>query len=558
MSNEDNKNRVMAQASATYDITDDLYVKADIMRDFETWESEYHVPKGTAAIPDGQYRRNEEKSERLNLKANIAYNTSISNIGISSMIGGNIERVDNTFADFTGVDFIIPEFRSFTNLKATSTDRGIIREGTNSVFGSLDVDFQESLYLSFTGRQDWFSTLKPENNGIFYPSIGGSLVLSNIFDLPDVVTFARVRASWAQIGSATVSPYAINNTYGLQEGGHLGRPVQTMDSDLTNPDLRPLTSTTREVGFDVELFNERIGLDVTLYERKNEDDIISTSLAPSSGASSTILNVGEINNKGVEISVSGEPVRTGKFNWESTFNVGYNRNRVVELAPGTPEGGTNLLNRPLSTRFERGKAKTDDGTPIYNSTTNYALRTEPRPQGPGIPPWNMGMNNTITYGNFTLDFLFDAKFGHVYRSRHLRYMHRFGYLKRTLPGREDGVTLNGVDENGDSFEHHWPAELMATYYDHDKVYGELFMIDGDFIKLRSLNLTYNVPQKWVQRFGASAANISLVGRNLAILFSHTNHFDPEQGYNPDSNTQNFSGTQLPRTRKFGVDISISF
>lgn len=559
LSNEDSKNRIVSQASATYTPTSNSYIKADIMRDFEVFHSEYYEPIGTAATPTGQYLRTDQVNSNLTIQTLAGYDTSYGDFSISTMAGGSIERNNTSSTNLSGVDFIIPEFHSFVNLGTTNTETGVRKEGVNSLFASADLSYKEIIHLSFTGRQDWFSTLRVEDNNIFYPSVGGSFVLSNLWDLPEVISFARLRASWARIGSATVSPYAINETFRFRTGGHMGVPVQLTSTSEVNPNLRPLTSTTREVGFDLDLYNGRFGIDLTLYERKNEDDIISVGLPSSSGATSTIINAGEINNRGVELLLTAETVRGGDFSWNMGFNFAYNRNRVKALAPGTPEGGTSLIGHPLSQFWLRDMAYTEDGTPIYNSTSRYELRTDPQPQGPGVPPWTTGLINNFSYKNISLNILIDGKFGNNFFSQQARYFHRFGHAKETLPGREDGLNLTGVDENGDPFQQSWPADFMATYYNNQGAYHAMFVQDGSFIKLRSASLTYNVP---LHKIGlsnyVSGAEISLVGRNLAILYSQTEHFDPEQNYNPNSNTQNSIGTQLPRTRTIGMNINLKF
>jgi outer membrane receptor protein involved in Fe transport len=558
MSNDDSKNRIIAQGSITYNLLPNLFIKSDIMRDLEVWESKYYIPVGTAARPDGQHSERSDELIKTNFQTILGYDTSFRDFSVDGLAGASIERNENNYINLSGIDYILPDFPSFSNLGTTSTDRGVIQSGTNSLFASANFNYKEFVYLNLTGRQDWFSTLNPGNNSIFYPSIGGSFIVSQVFDLPDFISFARIRSSWAQIGAANVAPYAINRTFGLQEGGHLGNPVQGTSSAQVNPDLRPLTSTTREIGFDLDFFDGRFGVDLTLYERKNEDDIISTSLPLSSGATSTILNVGEINNKGIELLLTAEPVRNSNFTWNTSFNLGYNKNEVVELAPGTPEGGTSLLGHPLSMRFERDMAYTEDGTPIYNSVSNYEFDGEFLPMGPGVPPTTMGLSNNFTYKNFNLDILLDAKFGNIIRSRHLQYFHRFGHAKETLPGREDGLTLTGVDENGNPYEYYWPAELMATYYNNQGRYGALFTRDGSFVKLRSLSLTYSIPERIISFANLASADISIVGRNLAILYSETEHFDPEQGFDANDNQQNFAGTQLPRTRNIGLNLNIKF
>lgn len=557
--NQDNRNRIMAQGKVTYNILQNLYVQADMMRDFEVWDAVNYVPMGTAFTPNGNYRSFNEEKARTNVRVLMGYDQDLtSDIGLNAMVGGNIERVNNEDFVLQGVDFIVPEWISPTNLGTTSSARGATTSGTNSVFGSADFDYQDTYYLNLTGRQDWFSTLRTGNNSIFYPSVGGSFVLSRAVDLPDVISYSRIRASWAEVGGSTVNPYVINQTYGYQLGGHLGSPVQTTSSRLSNPDLRPLTSRTYEMGLDMEFLDGRLGFDFTFYDRLNQDDMVTTSLAPSSGASSTVLNVGEIRNRGVELLIFAEPVRTQNFSWNVSYNLGYNQNRVLSLAPGQATGATSLLNRPISTTFQRGFATTEDGTRIYNSRSNYELLGPFQALGPGVPPTTMGLDNTFQYKNFSLNVLFDGKFGNHYFSRHERYMFRFGFDKRTLPGRENGLTVEGVDENGDPFTHTWPASFMATYYNNMGNFRQLFVQDGSFVKLRSLVASYNIPTQQLGFLGVQSAQISLVGRNLLILYKKTKHFDPEQSFDPNSNTQNFAGTQLPRTREIGMNLRVNF
>jgi outer membrane receptor protein involved in Fe transport len=329
-------------------------------------------------------------------------------------------------------------------------------------------------------------------------------------------------------------------------------------SDLTNPLIRPLTNTTSEIGVDLELFDRRLALDFTLYDRLSVDDIISTPLAPSSGSGATLINAGEISNRGVELLITGTPVLTQDLTWTASYNLAYNRNRVLRLAPGQTTGGTSLLGLDMSTFFRHTFLTTDDGTPIYDSNSNYELRTDvPVRAGVGVPPYTMGLTNTVTYKNWMIDMLIDGKFGHHFFSQAHQYMFRFGLDKATLPGREDGLTVEGVDQNGNPFTHHWPASFMDTYYNNMGTHNQmLFVQDGSFVKLRSLVLTYTVP---VQRLGfVQGAQLSLVARNVANLHKKTTHFDPEQNFEPNSNSQNWAGVMMPRTRDIGLNVRLNF
>jgi TonB-linked SusC/RagA family outer membrane protein len=559
MGNSDTKDRVIAQASLTYDVLPNLFIKGDFMRDFSSWNGEDYYPRGTAFRPLGTYRALGEEQSRTNARLIANYNTSfLENLNFSAMVGGNLERDVTASNSLIGSEFIIPNWISHTNLAILVGDKGLFRSGTNSLFASADFNYNEIFYVSVTGRQDWFSTLNPGNNSIFYPSVGGSIVLSNLLKMPTALNYVKLRGSWAEVGSATVGPYAINQLYGFRPGGHMGVPVQTSSSAISNPDLRPLTSTTAEIGLDAQFFQNRLGIDFTLYQRINTDDIVSTGIAPSSGATSTLLNVGKISNKGIELLLTGVPIQTGNFTWNTSLNMAYNKNRVITLAPGQATGASSLLGKDSSTRFGRGYAYTEDGTKIYNSISRYAQLGPVEPIGIGVPPYTMGFENTFSYKAFSFNVLIDGKFGNHFFSQNKQYMWRFGLLKETLPGRDVGLTYSGVDENGDEFTQTWPASFMSTYYNNDGQYATNFMIDGSFVKLRSLILNYNIPVSKLGFVNLTSAQISLVARNLAILYRNSDHFDPEQGFSPNDNKQDFAGVMLPRTRDIGFNLKVRF
>lgn len=559
MKNNDRTNRVIAQTSFTYNLTPDFYLKGDFMRDFRSWNEQDYYPIGTAFRPLGTYRSLDEVATRSNARLIASYSKILADrFGVSAMAGGNWERDIVSGNSLTGSEFIIPDWISPNNLRIIVPGKSYRAAGTNSVFASADFNYDETYYLSVTGRQDWFSTLNPGNNRIFYPSVGGSIVLSKAMNLPQAINYAKLRGSWAEVGSATVAAYAINQLYGFRTGGHMGVPVQTSSSAISNPNLRPLTSTTSEIGLDAQFFNNRLGIDLTFYQRINTDDIVSTGIAPSSGATSTLLNVGKIRNRGIELLLTLSPVKTSDFVWNSSFNMAYNQNRVLTLAPGQATGASSLLGKDSSTRFGRSYSYSDDGRLIYNSVSKYAMLGPTVPLGIGVPPLTMGFENGVNYKNFNASVLIDAKFGNQFFSQAKQYMWRFGLLKETLPGRAEGLTVTGVDENGGEFSHNWPAEFMATYYNNDGQYASNFMVDGSFAKLRSVIVGYTFPSVRLQTLKLTGLNVSVVARNLAFLYRNSAHFDPEQGINANDNSQNFAGVMLPKTREIGVNLRLSF
>ena len=567
--NNDEKNRFIGQANIQYDVLDNLYIRGSVSRDFYNFEYVGITPYNTAFEPQGRYESLKSDVSETNAMLTLNYSTSfLNNFNLTAMVGGNKRKSVNDATSIDGSQFTIPYFYSYTNLATLTVTPNNQVTGTNSLFGSADLDYKGIVYVSLTGRQDWFSTLSPKNNSIFYPSIGGSFILSEVVDLPATINFIKLRGSWAQVGGATPDPYLINQTFDMVQGGHNGRPVQTISSDLvTNPDLRPLTSTTYEAGVDVQLLDSRLGVDLTLYNRTTTNDIVQTNISNASGYTRALLNVGELNNKGVELLLTARPVVSGNFNWNVSYNMAYNKSEIVRLAEGLNTvqvgsgigGGTiqNEIGRPYGIIKGYRMKTNENGQVVFNTNSGYEARSEIEELGLGVPPLTMGLTNDFRYKNFSLSVLLDGKFGNSIYSNLAQYSHRFGLTKTTLPGRENGLPLSGVDEEGNPYERVVPVEELDTYYDNHKNYTEIFVYNGSFVKLRQLIFTYHLPVDQLSFIKLQAASISLVGRNLAILYRHTNLFDPESSYT-NGNAQGLEAFGVPRTRSLGVNLRITF
>lgn len=560
MGNEDSKNRFMGQASIQYNLLDNFFIKVSGMRDVDDFESMDYMPIGTAKRPNGLFNSGTSFVTKTTGQLLLNYNTSFSeNFQVNALVGGNLERNVTRSTSNNGSEFIVPDFISYSNLAIQLAKVGFSQFGQNSVFGSADLNYRGLLYLTFTGRNDWFSTLNPGNNSIFYPSVGASYIVSEAIQLPEVFSFVKLRASWAQVGGATVNPYQINQLYTFAEGGHIGRPVQNTSNALSNPNLRPLTSTTYEGGIDLQLLNNRLGLDFTYYNRKTTDDILSTSIAASSGYTTALLNVGELSNKGVEILLSGQPFKLSVFNWNMSYNFAYNKSEILKLAPGLSTVGGAGVGRPYNTLRGRTYLTNADGQRVYNKLSGYEVQGPEIEYGQGVPPYTMGFTNNFNYKKFSLNILIDGKFGNIVQSGLSRYMYRFGLSKNTLPGRENGLTVSGVDQEGQPFTKTWPVDQLDTYYNNQASISPLTtsVFDGSFVKLRSVALSYRIPTERLQFIKIQSADFSLVARNLAILYKKVTDFDPESAYTVGNNQGNSSNT-IPRTRDIGFNLIVRF
>ena len=558
--NSDSKNRFIGQASVQYNILDNLFIKVNGSRDIDRFEQMSTMPYGTAFVPRGTFDSGTHFATEFLGQALLNYNSNfLKDFHLNALVGGSLEKKVIESASHDGSDYIVPNFTSFNNLAVQSTRIGFNQMGQNSIFGSADIDYKKLIYLTLTGRQDWFSVLNPGNNSIFYPSGGASFILSEALKLPSVINFAKLRASWAQVGNATVSPYQINTAYGFLGGGFQGLPVQTIPSQLANPNLKPLISTTSEVGINIEFFNSRLGADITYYDRKTKDDILGVGVAPTSGYSSALLNTGSISNKGIELLLTGQPVNSSKFKWNVSYNAAYNKSEILKLAPGLTTVNGVQVGQPYDTRLDRTYVTNDKGQRVYNKVSGYEIMGPLLPIGSGVAPYIMGLTNNFRYKNFSLNILIDGKFGNIVQSELTRYMYRFGLTKNTLPGRENGLTVSGVDQDGNPFTKTWPVNQLATYYNNEVNYSPatLTTFDGSFIKLRSAILDYEVPIDKLNIKRIKSINVSIVARNLAILYTKITDFDPESGYRIGNNQVSISNT-IPRTRDIGANLIIKF
>ncbi|MCW3464879.1 SusC/RagA family TonB-linked outer membrane protein [Chitinophaga nivalis] len=580
--NNDDRKRFIGNLSVKYNLLPNLFVRGRVNHDYINLNYTGIVPTGTAYAPKGFYQQYSTASTETNGELTVNYQGKLTrDLGITAMAGGNQRKSISDAVNLNGTDFFAPGFYDPSNVVSLSTTNVNLRQATNSLFGSVDLSFKDMLYLTVTGRNDWFSTLAPKNNNIFYPSVGASFLLSEAVKMPDFINFAKVRTSWAQVGGATPQPYGLYQSYTiLSGGGHLGQPLQTPTQipsqsgiggsgllQAPNPDLKPLLSTTLEAGIEARFLNNRLSADITFYSRKTTNDIMQAAISPASGYNYALLNVGEMSNKGIEVLLTGNPVKKKDFSWDVSYNMAYNKNEVLSLAEGI--SGLQLdvsVNSYAYIYAEKGKPystikgfkvkKDAAGNTIYDKATGYEVKSELTDLGTGVSPFSAGITNNFRYKQFNLSFLIDGKFGgHVYSATNL-YATRFGLSKITLPGREDGLTVNGVDTDGKPFSRTFTyGKDLQGYYDNYKNLSEKFVYDASFIKLRQVVLTYNLPVKAFAFTKLQAMSVSLVARNLLILYKNAPNIDPESTFS-NSNAQGFEMFGVPRTRSYGVNLMV--
>ena len=558
------KNRIFGNIFLGYELIDGLTLRGKVGIDRFSENRRNLTPYGTAFSTLGQLSESNRNVQEINLEATINYVKDINdNIGINLLVGGNQQKNRNDLLGGGGSNFNVPFLHTLRNLANQSVSNSFSQFQVNSVFAQAEFSLNSALYLTLTGRQDWFSTLTDPNgaeseNSIFYPSVGLAYDLANGLELPQSIDFAKVRASWAQVGGST-SPYLLGLTYGIFGQGHLGQPLGGINNNSVPPlGLVPSTNTELEIGFDVRMFRGKVHADLAYYSRETTDGILSASIAAASGFGSKTVNVGRITNKGIEAFIEVQPVSNSNFTWNIGLNIAHNTNTVESLL--TPEDDGEEI-RLEESRTRNAYIHLVEGLP-YSQVMGFEYERDGsgnimldenglpvqgalRPFGTGVHPTTIGINNSFSFGDFGASFLIDMKRGGVIYNATNAYGYFRGLHKETLEGRESGI---GVVS----------PENVEDYYQR-VAFGisEEFIDDADFVKLRELILSYNLPKSTLSKLPFESATISFAARNLLILSSNTDNIDPESTYTT-GNGQGLEMFGVPVTRSYGLNLNVKF
>lgn len=515
-------------------------------------------------------------------------------LDLTVLLGHNyFNRTDRRITT-TGSGLNIPDFFNPSGASTLTGSTNLSHRKLNAAYGDVRLTYRNYLFLNFTGRNEWSSTLPKENSSFFYPSISASFAFTDAFDIKsNWLTSGKLRASYAQVGND--SPlYSLYNTYNptsinatLITSGGIVFPFQnqlglTVGNTSGNPQLRPEVRVSSEFGGEFRFLKGIIGLDVTYYNSVSKDLIVSVPIPNSSGFTSTIRNVGEISNKGLEIVVDATPVKAGKFTWDLALNWSRNVSLVKEIADGIesigvtsvgPLGQVRLVKgQPFAmiygndfVRDAQGRVVIDDARFMADGKTanaNYGFPSRdpnPKPIGNTNPKWIAGLRNTFQYGNFSLTTLLDIRYKFDVYNGTLGSMNQSGTSKesedRYIPTVFEGVKKSdgGVNDISVVKGQYWYTGVGGGF---GSGVNTQFVEDGSWLRMRELNLSYRLPGVWLKKIGISNASFTLTGRNL-LLFTNYSGVDPETNLNGDNNAAGYDYFTMPNTRSYGAAITLT-
>lgn len=588
---EDEINRVIGNISMAYDFNDWLSVSYKIGTDayiqrIKTVDAigargaANHSVQGVGAIGDRMIY-NQETSSYLNFNVKKEFG----DVKLNAVVGNEINIRVGQDNGFFGSNTNTPDFDNITDatnyipISGTRFKRNLV-----GFYADVQGNYKDWLFLGLTGRNDISSTFKKDNNSYFYPSVTSSFIITEAFPSTKskVLNFAKFKANWAKVGREA-DVYSTDTYYNLANPADgfgpqilfpfLGRLGRSLSNTAGNPKLNPEFTSSFEVGTEVGLFEDRIRLDLAYFETKSTDIILNVPVASASGFPTETKNAGTLETNGIEVSITGTPVKTSNFTWTIDANWSRIRNNVVSLADGVENiaiGGFTTA----QTRIEAGKpygviyastlSRDAQGRILINPTTGLpSVGANPTLVGNPNPDWTAGITNTLSYKGISLSLLIDIRYGGDILSRVINDLRRTGTAEETanLPRfGSDGLPLknyviDGVYADGMKNTTTITAqEYWSNRYSFN-VPGE-GVFDASWVRLREASIFYALPKSVLEKTPFGKVEIGLNGRNL-WLKTKVPHIDPEVNLTGASNSQGIEFNTMPNARTYGAVLKLT-
>jgi TonB-linked SusC/RagA family outer membrane protein len=579
------RDRLFGNITARYNFNDWLYLQGRIGQDYFSRDRDFNDPTGRASnspappgFVNGRYTQEVIRSREFNADFLLGANKNFDNgIGVDLSFGGNqrYSRFDQNVVFVQ--DFVVRDLYTVANGRVKDPFYDLQEKKINSLYGAAEISYKNYLFLNLTARNDWFSTLSPENRSILYPSVNGSFVFSQAFSsLPNWLSYGKIRAGYAEVGSdGDVSPYSNNLFFGVNNNlfpnstGAL-QPVGTIPATtVPNADLRPMRVAEAEFGFELKFFENRIGVDFTYYNKISNDQILATQISDASGFTNQLINVGRSRNNGIEFMLTGVPVLTNNFKWDASVNISYNDSEVLNVGEGVNEiivggnPGNNSIRQVVGEQvgglYVTAYLRDEQGRQVFDANNGRPLRSPtPLRVGTAIPRYFGGIFNSFTYKGITASALVDFKLGYHLGSQTNFNLYRHGLHKSTLVGREDGFVVgNGVNPLGEVNTIQTP---LQTYYEtvNTSSIREEFAYNAGFWKLRQVSVGYDFTKLLPTNFFVKGLRLSAVANNVAMLKKWVPNIDPEQFGNVSDLEVGLEQTGLPTSRSIGFNLNVKF
>ena len=585
------KDRILGNLAVTYNFTPKL--ELTVRAGLDTYDDLRKSRRAfsTQRFRNGAYREDNIEFDELNTDFLLRYITTVgSDWALTGSIGGN--RMDQTtkYKAVEAGELIVPGIYNLENSRIPlATSQFNARKRINSLYGLGQMGWRDMVFVDFSLRNDWSSTLPGDNNAYLYGSVSLSAIVSDLVRLPRAISFAKLRASYASVGNDT-EPFQLTNTYVYQQPFG-GTQLVSGDPSLANAEITPERLTAFEVGGEVNFINNRLRFDLTYYSSISDNQIIQLPTSVTSGFSDRVVNGAKIKNQGIEAVVGFTPIIKQHFLWETNVNFSRNVGRVSDLPEGVDQYVTsfgrvygNSTRTVWVIATDGGRIGDLWGTGLEQVEVDDQMRnvyqdgipqkdSNLRKLGNYNPDFILGLENSLEFRDFVFGFLFDLRYGGTIISRTLSIASTAGNLENTLGDacgcednaigtRETGIIGDGVmmdEATGQWMENNIavPAQTFFNrFYDRDNEANARY--DATYLKLREVRLGYRLPARLVTRLGATGAVLSVIGRNLAV-WTENPHFDPElNAMQGQRFVQGVEDMSYPSSRSIGLNLNLVF
>ena len=579
--NSDTRNRYLLYATLRHQFTSWLTAEATAGADMYNTNTEGKTYAGSPS--NNSYSIGKQNYQQTNYSGMITAKKDnlFGKLGGSVMVGGNMMAWQNSAISISANPLRVPDLFSVNNSVGQPGVSQIYgQKKINSVYGSVGVNYDSYLFLDATWRNDWTSTLAPNHNSYFYPSVSLSYVFSEMMkNLPSWFSYGKLRATYAEAGS-DMDPYQIYNTYSIGTDPN-GNTTASRNGTLYNDSVKNQLMRSYEAGLELHFFQDRLGLDVSVYKQNSFNQLIGLPMDPLSGYGSFIINAGNVQNTGVEVTANARILTNPKgFNWNMILNYAHNKNTVPDIYPGISKyqlGGFDVIQvlavagQPYGEIYGTKILRvTDQKDPNYGQQILTAnglpqATTDISRLGNQQADALIGWTNAFSYKNFGLSVQVDARIGGKMFSQTLDNMERNGTAAITAAGGRDSMLVKGVvmDPNTNQYVPNTTMISTQQYWGATAGRGntgitETNLYDATNVRIRNVQLSYTFPKQMLQKSFIQKAIVSVSCNNVWLITSHMHGLDPESSYATGTNAYGFENGSAPTTRTFYINLSLGF
>ncbi len=571
---KDNVNRINGNVGFNYDFTDRLNLEYVIGLDQYSDFRRRVVPPGldVSSKVNGFIIDNTIGFQAVNSNLLLGYNVDINeDWDVRLTLGNAITSNRRSVLTMRGENFSVKTFEHLSGTSQISVGERYSRRRNVGVFGMLNIGYKDGLFLDLTGRVDKSSTLPKSNNTYFYPSVSFAFIPDEFVDMPDYVSFTKLRASYAVVGR-DVGPHQIGRTYAsLFDLPFNGQNAFTLSSFEGDPNLKPEFTSNIELGAEMRFFHNRLGFDFTWYKSHSTDLILPVRLSNTTGLSRYLTNAGAITNTGIEFVLNTRPIQNKTLSWDLDFNYSANKGTVDKIHDDVE--AIILVDDRIDYKYVKGGRIGDlyGWKFLYDPQGNLIIKNgKPRVNfdstvvvGNALPDFILSMTNGFNIGNFRISGLLEWKKGGDVYDKSFRNSYRNGVLYSTIR-RYEQVVWDGVVENGNG---EYEPNTNYSVLEPESVYrsgyfnnaAEIILEDASWVRLRKVSVSYRIPAKVLRMTKyISGATISLTGTNL-FLNTPFRGFDPETNFlGSASSIRGYTGLKTPATKGYMLSLDLNF